>query len=304
VPSRQINLARLAHFVTVADAGSMTLAATELHLTQQAISTSIRQLERELGVALFDRVGRRLELTPAGIALRAGATTLLSAARSLAGAAADAARETPRPYVVAHTPAITSDEVFLLLAPIREALPGLPIEVHQTYPKILHAGLLDTTFDLGLRRGVVPPTDLAGAVVSYDPLNIAVMVEHPLAARNAVAMSDLAPHPLTVWAPPGSSFYTDYLLSVCRRAGFEPSVHVNHIQGTTPATAVIGTDTFAFVTQEPGITLGGRVAIVAISDAPLAPVQALWLPHTHAQPLEALLRGTVERRPAPLSHQN
>lgn len=290
-PTSPLNLARLAHFVAVADAGSMTSAAADLHLTQQAISNSIRQLEHELGVALFERVGRRVELTPAGSTLRAGATVVLASARALAAATADAARELPRPYVVAHTPAITSDEVFLLLTPIREALPDMPIEVHQTYPSQLSAGLLDGTFDLGLRRGVVPPTTLAGAVIAYDPLHIAVAADHPLAARVTVTMTELSHHELTVWAPQGASFYTDYLLSVCRRAGFEPAIRVNPTQGTTPATAVVGTNTFAFVTQAPGSILGGQAAIIAIDDAPQAPVQALWLPHTHSRPREALLTG-------------
>ena len=288
-----LNLTRLSHFVAVADGGGMTAAARQLHLTQQAVSTSVRQLERELGVSLFTRVGRRLHLTAAGTALRCGASTLLAAAEDLTNATAEAAVEYPRPYVVAHTPAITSDEVFLLLTPIRDALPTLPIEVHQVYPHHLTPGLLDATYDLGLRRGVVPPTELAGVVVTYDRLHVVVAVDHPLAERDSVAMSDLSDHPLTVWAPPGASFYTDYLLSICRRAGFEPAVRVNATQGTTPATATVGTDSFAFVTQTPGTILGGRAVIIAIDDAPHAPVQALWRSHTHSRPRDALISGST-----------
>ncbi|MCK5757058.1 MAG: LysR family substrate-binding domain-containing protein, partial [Mycobacterium sp.] len=159
------------------------------------------------------------------------------------------------------------------------------------YPGALTGGLLDGTYDIGLRRGVVPPTQLVGAVVTYDRLHVAVPAEHPLADNDTVTMTDLAAHPLTVWAPPGESFYTDYLLSICRRAGFDPVVHVNTVQGTTPATAVVGTDGFAFVTQAPGSILGGRAVIVPIDDAPRAPIQALWLPHTHSRPREALIAG-------------
>lgn len=274
----------------------MTSAAEALHLTQQAVSISVRQLERELGVALFTRVGRRVHLTDAGTALRGGAGTLLAAAQDLTRATAEAAAESPRPYLVAHTPAITSDEVFLLLTPIRDALPMLPIEVHQVYPRQLTPGLLDATYDLGLRRGVVPPIELAGAVITYDRLHVAVAADHPLAGRDTVTMSELSDHPLTVWAPPGSSFYTDYLLSICRRAGFEPTVRVNTTQGTTPATATVGTDSFSFVTQEPGTILGGLAVILAIDDAPHAPVQALWRSHTHSRPRDALISGSTRSK--------
>ncbi len=284
-----MNLVRLSHFVAVADAGTMTRAADRLHLTQQAVSSSIRQLERDLGVAVFRRVGRRVELTPGGTALRTGATTLLAAADTLVAATVQASQESPRPFVVAHTPAITSDEVFLLLNALRQEMPAHPVEVHQTYPDHLTAGILDGTFDIGLRRGVVPPTDLSGAVIAHDPLRAAVAADHPLARRSTVGMGDLAHHPITVWAPAGSSFYTDYLLSVCRRAGFDPAVRVNSTQGTTPATAVVGTDTFAFVTQAAGPTLADQVVVIPIEDAPHAPVQMLWLPHTRSRAREVLL---------------
>ncbi|SIS00357.1 LysR family transcriptional regulator [Williamsia sterculiae] len=284
-----LNLTRLAHFVAVADAGGMTQAASELLLTQQAVSSSIRQLERELGVDLFHRSGRRLELTRAGRELREGSTTLLSAARRLVETTVGASRNAPRTYRVGHTPAITSDEVFLLLEPIREAMSDTPIEVHETFPSDLTLSLLDARLDLGLRRGVVPPTQLAGTVISHDTLNAAVVSDHPLAGHGSVPMSDLARFPLMVWAPPGASFYTDHLTSVCRRAGFEPTVRVSRTQGTTPATAVVGSDCFAFVTQAPGTALGGRVTIMPIDDAPSSPVQAIWLPHTVSRPREVLI---------------
>jgi DNA-binding transcriptional LysR family regulator len=60
---------RLLVFAAVADAGSVTAAADLLQLTPQAVSQSVSKLERELGVALFDRVGRRVQLSAAGTAL-------------------------------------------------------------------------------------------------------------------------------------------------------------------------------------------------------------------------------------------
>ena len=63
---RMIDLRSLRTFVTVADAGGVHRAAARLHLTQPALSRQIKALEAELGVALFDRVGRRLQLTSEG----------------------------------------------------------------------------------------------------------------------------------------------------------------------------------------------------------------------------------------------
>ncbi len=57
---------KLLAFATLSRLGSFTLAAHELHLTQSAVSHAIKSLEQELACRLFDRLGRRAILTPAG----------------------------------------------------------------------------------------------------------------------------------------------------------------------------------------------------------------------------------------------
>ena len=80
-----MELRHLEHFLAVAEEGSFTRAAARLHLVQSALSVSVRSLERELGVRLFDRNTHRVELTDTGRAL------VPAARRTLA--AADAARD-------------------------------------------------------------------------------------------------------------------------------------------------------------------------------------------------------------------
>ena len=64
-----MNLKQLEHLLAVAETGSFSRAAEQLHLTQPALSRSIRMLEEELDARLIDRMGRRNELTPMGVAL-------------------------------------------------------------------------------------------------------------------------------------------------------------------------------------------------------------------------------------------
>lgn len=61
-----MNLRQLEHLIALAELGSFTQAAERLHVTQSALSRSIQNLEHELGAPLFDRVGKRSELTPLG----------------------------------------------------------------------------------------------------------------------------------------------------------------------------------------------------------------------------------------------
>jgi DNA-binding transcriptional LysR family regulator len=77
-----MELRQLEHFVTVAEEGHFTRAAARCHLSQSALSSSIRSLERELGSALFVRTTRKVELTDAGRVLLREARQTLAAATS------------------------------------------------------------------------------------------------------------------------------------------------------------------------------------------------------------------------------
>lgn len=79
-----LNLYRLEQFLAVAEQLSFTRAARRLHITQQALSTSVRRLEKELGVTLFERTTRHVTLTRAGHTLLDGSRALLTASHQVA----------------------------------------------------------------------------------------------------------------------------------------------------------------------------------------------------------------------------
>lgn len=79
-----MDLKHLRAFVEVAEQGTVSKAATRLHTTQPALSRQIIDLEKELGIALFDRVGRRLRLTAAGERFLNDSRSLLASVRMLA----------------------------------------------------------------------------------------------------------------------------------------------------------------------------------------------------------------------------
>jgi DNA-binding transcriptional LysR family regulator len=87
-----VELRHLRYFVTIAEAGTVSAAAARLHVTQPSLSRQLRQLERELGVDLFDLIGRRLQLSPAGRSLLPLARDVLGRAGALRTAATFHAR--------------------------------------------------------------------------------------------------------------------------------------------------------------------------------------------------------------------
>lgn len=283
------DLRRLEQFVAAMEEPSLAAAAARLHLSQQALSAALRQLERELGTLLFTRSGRRLAPTAAARSLYDGAPSVLSGARLLAARARAAGAEEPRIFVVGRSPAVTADEAYELLEPLIAQEDSPSITVRELFPSAMVDELQKGTVDLVLRRGVALPERLAGVTITYHRMRVALHRDHPLAGRESLALADLAASPIVVWAPPHASFYTDFLVAQCRRAGFEPDLLVNRVQGTPPATAVLTSPhAAAFVTDDAGPRFGGRAVVVELDDAPQVPVQALWLPHT-VDPLRAAL---------------
>ena len=124
-----MELRHLRYFVAVADAGSVSRAATQLRVTQPALSRQIRDLETELGLPLFDRVGRRLQLTAAGETLLARTRDVLRAAESLreeAGALAGGATGTLRLGATAQT---LESLISAFLVGFRRQWPGVDVRL-------------------------------------------------------------------------------------------------------------------------------------------------------------------------------
>ncbi len=284
-----LDLRRLEQFLMVTQLGSVSAAADHFGFSQQALSSSIRQLERNIGVALFDRDRRSLRLTAAGEELRTQAPMLLAATAHAVKTAIDAANNERREFRVGRTPAITSEESYRYLESVRNSDPTLSVTVLEIFPSQIEGLLQDGTIDVALRRGPMSQPALASAVIGSDQLNVAMRSSHPLATRSTLSLRELADETFIVWAPPGRSCYTDHLVSECRRHGIDPILRVNHIQGTRPETAVADNTCIAFVTAAPGTALDGAVRIIALEEDMRAPVQALWLPHIRSAPLDALV---------------
>ncbi len=186
-----MDLRQLSHFVAVADDGSFTRAARRSNIVQSGISASIASLERELGVALFQRNKHRVELTPAGRAFLAEARRALAAVAAGRVAAVAAGGAVPGRLRVAVTRII----------PKRIQFPRLVHQFHGANPDvdliISELGVPDfENLHLGETDLVIGPTAGSGGVTSIplasSPLMLACAPSHPLASRRAVNVSALA----------------------------------------------------------------------------------------------------------------
>lgn len=194
-----MELRHLQTFVAVAEEASFSRAADRLHVVQSAVSATVRNLEREWGVALFDRTTHRVELSPEGRALLPEARAALQAAASV-GHAVDEVRGglrgTLRVGIMQATQGAGGLSVAAVIAAFTAAHPAVEVEVRQggsaDQARRVRSGELDLTF-LGLPDRELPGLDLA--VLMEHPLRVACHRGHRLASRKAVDLKDLAGEP-------------------------------------------------------------------------------------------------------------
>lgn len=192
-----MDLRQLEHFLAVADRGSFTKAAADVHLVQSALSTSIRTLERELGTALFERTTRRVTLTAAGRALVPAAQRVLAATRSAREEVAAVTGLLSGELAVGTIQTLTSVDLPAVLARFHQSHPGIEITLHQArVPDLidgLHAGELDLAY---LARDKTRlPDDLTVISSSVEELVLVAAPGHPLAGEDGVDLASLSDQP-------------------------------------------------------------------------------------------------------------
>ena len=184
----------LAAFDAAAPAGSVTAAAEQLHVSQPALTREIRELEERLGVALFDRLPRGMQLTEAGQMLAEYARQIFRLADAAEAAVGEFAGLKRGHLVVASSRTIGTYLMPALMDAYRDLYPGVTIELVISNSEQVKSAVLGQRCQLGLIEG--PYGDDAFEVMSLgdDEIMAVAGPGHPLARRrtlNAAALSDV-----------------------------------------------------------------------------------------------------------------
>src|SRR6266849_231687 len=124
-----MNLRHLRTFVSIADAGGFARAANRLNLSQPALSRQIRALETELGVPLFDRIGRRVQLTSEGQDLLRRSRRLLVEVESFTERAGALKKGESGILRVGAAPQVIENTLSGFLGPYRRRHPGIEVQL-------------------------------------------------------------------------------------------------------------------------------------------------------------------------------
>jgi DNA-binding transcriptional LysR family regulator len=196
-----MNLNHLAIFHAVAQAGSMTLGAERLDISQPAVSKQIQELERAFGVHLFDRIGRRIHLSQAGEILAEHARRLFALARETETAMADVRAVGRGRLLIGASTTIGTYLLPGVLAEFWRRHPGVELLVKIENTSQVHRQVVGHELDLGLTEGLVEEEELAAEVFHRDELVMIAAPGHRLAGQRRVALSAVREEPFILREP-------------------------------------------------------------------------------------------------------
>lgn len=194
-----MNLKQLEHLLAVAEAGSFSRAAERLHLTQSALSRSIRILEEDLGARLLDRMGKRTELTPLGLTVASRARRILFESAELRRSAELLTQGDRGAISIGLGSGPGAMLMTPLLAHVAQRYPQLRLEVMRGSLEAHLALLRQRRLDALVvdTRGIVPAADLRIEPVSHMRAGFICRPGHPLArAARPPRFAEIASYPL------------------------------------------------------------------------------------------------------------
>ncbi len=214
-----MELAQLEAFLQVAHHRSFSRAAEALFLTQPSVTARIQSLERELGERLFERSGRSVTLTDAGIAFIPHAQRALTAVQEGADAI-DAVRHGEVGSIrIGASSSIGTYNLPDVLERFREKRPGVHVNLTTGQTEDVVERLLSGLIHIAICRLTQHP-EFESIHLYNDQLRLVVPVEHPFATRNEVTIADAAGEPF-IFFDRNSSYHT-LVFTMFLRAGVAP----------------------------------------------------------------------------------
>ncbi|GAB3046593.1 LysR family transcriptional regulator [Sediminivirga luteola] len=280
-----LQLRHLRAFSAVADAGSFTAASARLRITQPALSRTVQQLESSLGVQLFERTSRTVELTAAG---RDFLLRVRAVLHDLDHAVADVRRE--RILRVGFSWVLPDPWAAEKVASF-EAATGAQADLLRRDD--IDAALLSGEVDVALIRHETVPDGVAVRTLLNEPRVAAVSSRSPLAALDRIDWLELGTHPVVVntlngntrpglW-PPGKRpprtvecrNYDEWIALIAAGRGV----------GATAASAA-------------GSYLHTGIVYIALTGAPPVPLKLAWLPRRRSPLMRSFMEAVTGPAPA------
>jgi len=191
-----MDLDQIHTFLEIVRLKSFSKAAQTCFRTQPAISAQIRQLEQELNASLFERLGTRIQLTPAGKIFCEYAEQILDLRRRAQDAINELERVPRGELVIAANEATCIYVLPTVFSSFKKRFPNVQLLVDRSYGRHVVEAVLDNLADFGFTQLPVQEKKLQVVEVYQDEIRLLAPAGHPLAERASVSARDVVPFPL------------------------------------------------------------------------------------------------------------
>lgn len=264
-----MELRHLRYFVAVAEELNFTRAAERLHIGQPPLSMQIRDLESEIGVTLFTRNRRKVELTEAGLRFLEHARAILDRSREAAEEARRAARGEVGQLRVGFTSSLPfTTTLSELLYRYRRRYPQVALQLREMFSIEQFEALAAGRIDVGFVRYREPelPAGLRMREIGRDRLRLVVNATHPLAERTEIGLAELRDENFIAYPSEIGTGLPGMFGRLCRDAGFEPRVVQRAREATTQIALVAAGLGVAVLPQPLECVRLARVRYLPITD--------------------------------------
>jgi len=220
-----MELRHLRYFVAVVERHGFREASRHLHVAQPAISQTLSNLEAEIGVKLFMRLGRSVKLTPEGEIFYAETLRTLEQSQHAVEVAQRASRGEVGIVSVGFCGAATYSFLPILVRKYREQFPGVKLVLQEMTPLQQEQAFAQGTIDIGFTRTL--SAQLSGSFHSRllyrEPLMAALPASRAVKGKH-VRVEDLARDRFILFHRKGSPVLYDSIIGLCNESGFSPTV--------------------------------------------------------------------------------
>ncbi len=233
-----MELRHVRYFLAVAEYLNFSKAARQLHIAQPPLSRQIRQLEEDLGVALFVRNKRHVELTKAGQAFLGEARKLIVQA----GHATEAARHAQKGESGVVRIGIASGlggTVGKAVAEHCRRFPAINVECKDIFSTAQNDNLRKREIDVGFLRPPVDQVNLDCELLFEEEFVVILPRTHRLAKRKSLRLKEVADEPLIIFDRNFSCGLYDKILGLYSRQGLTPHFTVTHVEAHEEAGTIM-----------------------------------------------------------------
>ncbi|MFB2895379.1 LysR substrate-binding domain-containing protein [Aerosakkonemataceae cyanobacterium BLCC-F50] len=228
-----IELRHLHYFIAVAEELHFSRAAERLHISQPPLSQQIRALEDELGVKLFERTKRQVQLTEAGKVFLERSYGVLAQLEQAIAATQRIGRGEVGRLAIGFVGSATYSVLPDILSVFREQFPAVELRLHELTTQEQIQALHHKQVDVGIVRSAITEPGLSVECLLEESLVLALPETHPLCTQVKVSLRALAEESFILFpAKMGPVFY-EQIINICQQAGFRPKVAQEAVQMQT-----------------------------------------------------------------------